>query len=153
MARRIPVTKLTCAPRVLLAEDDPDLRFLLSQGLEQAGFEVRAASDGHGIFELLRQSSPAGPPDVFVIDVCMPRMSGLDALRALRLGTLSQPVVLVTGLGEPAIRAEAMACGAAAVIEKPVDVEDLTEVVRLLAYRHRAELRGGSVGAAMRRAL
>lgn len=141
MVTRVPVTTVTSAPRVLLAEDDPELRYLLGQELTLAGFQVQAAADGDGVFDLLRRPSPVGPPDVFVMDVRMPRMSGLDALRALRLGTLSQPVVLVTGFAEPALHAEALASGASVVLDKPLDVGELTEMVRLLAQRYRADLR------------
>ena len=61
------------APAVLLVDDEPDLLELLTYSLEGAGFAVRTASDGAAALA----SALAEPPDVFVLDIMMPRMDGL----------------------------------------------------------------------------
>jgi CheY-like chemotaxis protein len=72
--------------RILVAEDEADIRDLLRLALEGAGREVRAVDDGQAALDLAR----AEPPHVLVTDLRMPRMDGLDLIRAFR--------------GEPALR-------------------------------------------------
>jgi DNA-binding response OmpR family regulator len=119
---------------VLLAEDDDELRGLFAKTLRDAGFEVHTAADGQEVLCVLSDAAreDAPMPDAIVMDVRMPRKSGLDVLRAIRTTGWSQPVVLVTGYGDPVLHAMAAELGAAVILDKPVDREDLVAVVELL---------------------
>lgn len=125
---------------VVLAEDDPELRYLLSRALRSSGFDVTDTDDGAGVFDALREAVEHGEqvPDVFVMDIRMPNRTGLEVLRGLRTAGWSQPVVLMTGFGDVDTSALAEAEGAAVVLDKPFDVEELIEIVRLVSMRHRA---------------
>ena len=63
-------------PRVLVADDDPDIRDLVAFKLTQAGFDVTCVGDGLDAWDVFVDS----PPDLFVLDVMMPGMSGVDLL-------------------------------------------------------------------------
>lgn len=67
-------------PSILVADDDPDIRDLVVFKLEQAGFEVRAVADGSAALTALEDLTP----DLVVLDVMMPGLSGLDVLRQIR---------------------------------------------------------------------
>ncbi len=119
--------------RVFLAEDDPLLRALFVETLIEAGFEVHSAADGLAM-ALLLSSPPGGHlPDVIVMDVRMPRVTGIDVLAELERRGLDVPVILVTGFGDAALYTKATAAGAVVVLDKPVEPEELATVVRLVA--------------------
>lgn len=121
-------------PHVLLAEDDPDLRRVLASGLSEAGFSVVSAGDGRALLRLLTAASRGEVPipDAFVMDIRMPRCSGLDVLGALRLADWRQPVVMITGLGDARVHEKAAEYGASVILDKPIDVEDLADVLDVL---------------------
>jgi two-component system C4-dicarboxylate transport response regulator DctD len=119
--------------RVFLAEDDPMLRTLFAETLVDAGFEVHTAADGVAM-ALLLSSPPDGQlPDVIVMDVRMPRVSGIDVLAELERRGLDMPVILVTGFGDPALYTQATSAGAVVVLDKPVGPDELATMVRLVA--------------------
>src|SRR5256885_5185767 len=106
--------------RVLVVDDDVDAREALATALSHAGYVVEVAADGS---EALAQLG-CWPADVVVSDVCLPGMSGVDLVQALRHRGLPQPVVLITGL-EPDLTSDAPALGAAACLHKPMTLEEL----------------------------
>jgi two-component system response regulator AtoC len=118
--------------RVLVAEDDPEMRRLVAALLRRAGHQVVEASNGMDILdqmESITQQENALPFDVIVSDIDMPGLSGLDVLAALRCSRWTTPVVLITALGDQETRAEACELGAMAVLNKPLDPEALRSVV------------------------
>lgn len=129
-------------PVVYLAEDDADLRMLLSSALEDAGFEVLTASTGHEMLRLLSAASSGHvlAPDAIVMDVRMPRCSGIDVLAALRLADWTQPVVIMTGFADPVLYDRAASFGASVILDKPVDARDLTDVIDVLLRLAHAEV-------------
>jgi CheY-like chemotaxis protein len=123
--------------RLLLAEDDRDLRDVLREVLEATGASVVTVADGKTALDALLGG---GSFDLAILDVGMPRMSGLDVLRAAaRSGELDRvPVVLITGFGDEELRDEALALGALEVMNKPLDAQDLHELIlRSTAGRRR----------------
>jgi CheY-like chemotaxis protein len=112
------------SPRLLLVEDDADLRDLLVLALEQKGYDVTSATNG---VEALVRLEFDPKPAVILMNLCMPVMPGgelLDALRAdPQLGRI--PVVILSGATVPA----AVARAADAVLAKPFDVDALGTVV------------------------
>ncbi|KYF93708.1 MULTISPECIES: response regulator [unclassified Sorangium] len=122
--------------RVLLAEDDRELRLLLATALRRDGYEVLEARDANHLLELMGDALVSGggaPADVVVSDIRMPGRSGLELLAGLRRDDWATPVVLITAFGDPETHAEAYRLGADAVLDKPLDVDDLRVVVQTLA--------------------
>ena len=121
-------------PLVFVAEDDADLRRMLCESLRDAGYDVLSASTGHEMLLLLTAASRAevAVPDVIVMDVRMPRCSGLDVLTALRLAEWKQPVIMITAFGDPSLHETAASCGASVSLDKPVDSDDLIDIIDVL---------------------
>lgn len=114
--------------RMVLADDHAAARQILRRHLSrQAGFEVVGeASDGRAALVVCLLARP----DVALIDLRMPIMDGLDVIRALGAAALEARLVLHTAApGEPAV-AEALAAGAAAVIDKAAPLAELLAAVR-----------------------
>ena len=119
--------------RILLAEDDADLRELLGSQLAADGHEVDEVADGRQFADWLAQwSDPAERDDrchVIISDIRMPGFSGLDILARLHRLQSTLPVILITAFGDPATRRLAASLGAVAVFDKPFDVDDLRTAV------------------------
>jgi DNA-binding response OmpR family regulator len=81
--------------RVLVADDSETILLLMRTRLELAGHEVKTASDGQEVTELVT-AGPEGVPDVLLLDAMMPRKSGIDALRELRDAGFQIPALIVS---------------------------------------------------------
>jgi DNA-binding response OmpR family regulator len=127
------------APRLLLAEDDDELRGLIARALRGAGIDVREARNGRELFEALVASVAsnvgAAPPDVVVTDLRMPGLSGLDVLQAVHGLALRVPVVVITAFGDAETHGAATAAGATVVLDKPFAIRDLLAHVNDLLQR------------------
>lgn len=119
--------------RVLLAEDDVDLRNLLAAALRRAGYSVLTAKDGQAMLSLFTEASQAAlpAPDVIVMDIRMPRYSGIELLAALRLASWTIPVILITGFGDEMTHCRARDFGAIAVLDKPLPAMELIQAVEM----------------------
>jgi EAL domain-containing protein (putative c-di-GMP-specific phosphodiesterase class I) len=117
---------------VLLVDDDHAVRRAYSVTLEKAGHIVEKAGDGEEALERLR----SGSFDVIVSDISMPRMGGLQFLRAVRERDLDVPVVLMTGGPELESAVHAVEYGALRYFTKPVEPAELLEAVRRAAALH-----------------
>ncbi len=119
--------------RLLLAEDDEELRELFCQALRSVDYAVLSAGSGSAMLRMFSAVSKGDlpAPDVIVMDVRMPEHSGLALLRALRLAEWRLPVLLVTGHPDEQIveRAGAYGVGAGAVLAKPVSAATLRQAV------------------------
>ncbi|MEY4577462.1 MAG: hypothetical protein RL701_2165 [Pseudomonadota bacterium] len=117
--------------RVLLAEDDHEMRRLLVGTLRRAHCEVTEARTGLQLSEQLARRREHTPPgfDLVISDIRMPGRSGLEALLLLRREDHTTPVILITGFGDPEVHAEAYRLGALAVFNKPFDLDDLHTLV------------------------
>jgi EAL domain-containing protein (putative c-di-GMP-specific phosphodiesterase class I) len=109
--------------RVLLVDDDPDLRELLTELLTDAGFVVSPYANGRAALEALQRDTF----DAVLSDVQMPDMDGLGLLRAVRAKDLDLPVVLFTGGPSLETAVEAVEQGALQYLTKPVSAEKLLE--------------------------
>jgi DNA-binding NtrC family response regulator len=126
-------------PRVLLVEDDDDLRGLLAQTLDKAGYDVTEAESGLGLLaglECTIWGDRSGAFDVIVADIQMPDLTALEALEASGSPGMDTPVVLMTAYGNADTRAEAHRLGALAVLDKPLDWEEFGSVVRTAVSTH-----------------
>ena len=114
--------------RVLLAEDNRELRRLLAAGLRKNGYLVTEAATGFDMLERLGDLTLRNEAfDLIISDVRMPGPTGLVAVEGLRHGTgrssSSTPVMLITAFGDAALHAEARRLGAV-VLDKPFDIDD-----------------------------
>lgn len=125
--------------RIVLAEDDDDMRMLLATRLRQDGFAVLEARDGSELSTLIdaaheaRSLTPETIVDLVISDARMPYQSGLDALAVLREKDVETPFILITAFGDTHTHSEAFRLGATAVFDKPFEVDDLcTAVINLV---------------------
>jgi DNA-binding NtrC family response regulator len=107
--------------RVLLVEDDAEMRALLEEEMREAGLEVCAAASGQEALARL----DAGPADVVVTDMEMPGMRGSDLLAAVRTRDPDLPVVIITAFGSIESAVEAVKAGAWHYVAKPFRIEQL----------------------------
>jgi CheY-like chemotaxis protein len=108
------------AHRVLIADDEPEILELLSEVLSDHGYEVCTASTGAGALEAV----PSFRPDVIVVDVTMPGLSGPEVLDGLRRSGSEVPVIAISG--HPGAAGE----GFFAVIAKPFDFSTIVRTVQ-----------------------
>ena len=123
------------APRVLVAEDQPEMRALLRRALQRRGYEVADAADGPGLIDAIVRgllAARAEVPDLIVTDVRMPGFSGLEVLARIRREGWSTPVILITAFGDAELHGDAARLGAARVLNKPFAMEDLIAAVEAL---------------------
>jgi two-component system, OmpR family, KDP operon response regulator KdpE len=116
--------------RVLLVDDDTTLRQTLGIGLRAAGHEVLIAADGRTALEAARDDRP----DIVVLDLGLPDLSGFDVLRKLRAWS-TVPVVVLSARAESSEKVEALDLGADDYVTKPFGMEELLARVRAAARR------------------
>ena len=118
---------------ILLVEDDPDIRHLVSYKLTKGGLDVVAVADGFAALRAAREN----PPDLVLLDVRMPRMSGLEVCRELRAGPLAPtvPIIMLTARSRPQDLEQGYAAGATEYIVKPFSPRDLQERVEAALAR------------------
>ena len=115
--------------RLLLAEDDYELRELLACVLRADGHEVVEARDGNELWQLLSKQDPAGPFALVVSDVRMPGLTAFDVLAKLQRAVAQTPVILITAFGDQTTHLRALRLGASRVFDKPFDCDELREAV------------------------
>lgn len=131
------------APRVLIADDDADLREELASLLSEDGYDVDEAADGNELLDALTTAG-AGPSerpsyDVILMDLMMPGFSGVDVLTALHTPPPRVPVVVMTGSEDDHLVRTAASLGAVAVFKKPFDLDDLrTALLNVVLHAERA---------------
>jgi CheY-like chemotaxis protein len=125
---------------ILIVDDYVDALEAWRLFLRAAGFEVRTAADGVTALE----EALANPPDLIVMDLELPRMSGLDVARALRERdeTRDIPLIVATGYSHAQVLAQSKDVGVDSVIVKPCDPDHLvSEITRLLESRRNGAAR------------
>lgn len=114
-------------PRIVIADDDFDVRDMLARIFETDGFEVQVASDGDMLVRLLDEDRRSGTdPDVLLLDHRMPYYTGLEVLDGLSVWGFHKPAILITAFAE--LVGDANALGAS-VLEKPFDPDTLRRMV------------------------
>ncbi len=115
-------------PKILVAEDERDIRELIGFTLRFAGFDVFLAKNGEEAVE----QAPQLRPDLIMLDVRMPKMTGYEACRALKSNpeTRSIPVVILSAKGQDGEIQEGIESGADHYIVKPFAPDELTSRVR-----------------------
>ena len=122
-------------PRVVIADDDPDIRRLVEMTVTNAGCDVTVASDGEEALERVRDSAP----DLVILDVLMPRMDGWEVARALKSdpATREVPVMFLTSRGQEHDVLEGFDSGAIDYMVKPFSPRELQVRVRAVLAKRR----------------
>ena len=109
------------SPKALVVDDDAEIREMLADYLTTQGFEVLTAANGLEALLRVKRERPAA----VVLDLTMPRLGGLETLKRIRAFHPAAKVVIVSGRLDDEVRRQALALGAAGVLEKPVALADL----------------------------
>jgi len=120
--------------RILVAEDDTNLRKLMCAVLRQSGFETLQAEDGVAALEVMDREHV----DLAVVDLMMPRMDGYELTRQLRSTWQALPILMVTAKQEPRDKRQGFIAGTDDYMTKPVDEEEM--VLRIKALLRRAQV-------------
>jgi two-component system, cell cycle response regulator len=139
--RDTSASKMSEAPAtVFVADDNPSILLGLDRALKARGYDVRTASTGSGVLRLMLEHPRT--PDLVLLDVMMPEMSGIDVLRALRRDErwADVPVVLITATNDGALPVSALRDGAVDFLTKPFRLDELLARVDAHVTRNR-ELR------------
>lgn len=123
---------------LLIAEDDPQIRYLVQTAAERSGcfHSIAAAPDGEVAWHTVRNVARGEQPDLIISDLMMPRMTGIDLIRALKRDPLTRhiPVAIITSSDVPNDREDALAAGACAFEPKPQGLERLTRLITSLRH-------------------
>ena len=122
-----PMEKLPTRTRVLVVEDDPLMRWALTETLRERGYEVSEGADAGEAETALR--GVATPFDVVFLDYRLPDASGLSLLPLIRERSPGSKVVVMTAFGNAQVVQEALCLGACTVISKPFDMTAVPELI------------------------
>ena len=127
-----PVTRLDHL-RILIAEDTPGLRHLISRLMKIAGVDVSTVANGQEAVEAVDQSIAAGEPfDLILMDVQMPVMNGFEATERLRRAGRNIPIIALTAGAMAGDREKCLAAGFDAYVPKPIDRGELLRTIATL---------------------
>jgi two-component system response regulator (stage 0 sporulation protein F) len=128
-----------CLAHILLAEDDDDMRTLLARSLCAKGYEVTQCRDGLEVLEHLAEHMLPDIPqhfDLIISDIRMPGFSGLEILEGFNEAVWFPPMILITAFGDRKTHDRARRSGAAAVLDKPFELDLLLAEVRQIVSFH-----------------
>jgi two-component system KDP operon response regulator KdpE len=118
--------------RILIVDDEPQMRRALRAGLRANGFEVLLAATGEEALDTI----PISRPDILLLDLMLPGIDGLEVVRQLREWT-RMPVIVVSARGEERAKVQALDLGADDYLTKPFGMDELLARIRV-ALRHAA---------------
>ena len=120
--------------RILLADDDYEMRALLALSLFRAGYKVVECPDGWRLLEHLEHYILLGSEDekvdLIISDIRMPGITGIEILRGMPQGEGYPPIILITAFGDKKTHRQAEQFGVAAIFDKPFEIDDLLAKVR-----------------------
>ena len=123
---------------LLIAEDDPHIRYFMEIAATRTGhFEsITLCADGEAALRAIRQAGAGGFPDLVLSDLSMPRMTGIELIRALKRDPVTRgiPVAIITSSDVPNDREDALAAGACIFEHKPAGLEALTALIDRIGH-------------------
>ena len=143
-------------PKILLVEDDKELSKIMQLELKHEGFDVYPVYDGRQALDEVSAKQQTEPYDLMLLDVMLPKVSGLEVLRKLRAqaetaNQKSVPIILVTARGETIDKVDGLNSGADDYITKPFKIEELFARINAVLRRTQAvvtklaELKNGTI--------
>lgn len=117
--------------RILVVDDEPNMRLGLKDNLEFEGYEVETAQDGQEGYE----KAKAGGFDLYMLDVMMPKLSGFDVCKKLRADNIQTPVIFLTARGDEIDKVVGLEIGADDYITKPFGLRELLARVKVILRR------------------
>jgi DNA-binding response OmpR family regulator len=120
--------------RVLVVEDDPDILRGLADNLTFESYEVVTATDGEAAYQLIHERKP----DLVLLDLMLPNLSGYELCRKVRSEGVATPIIMLTARGEEADRVLGLDLGADDYITKPFSVRELLARIRAVLRRSHA---------------
>jgi DNA-binding response OmpR family regulator len=120
--------------KILVAEDDPDIRDLLTFTLQFAGYEVKSVNNGEDAIRLARRDDP----DLILLDVRMPRMTGYEACSLIRADPMLAhiPILFLSAKGQDSEILAGLNVGAEEYLVKPFVPDQLTQRIRDVLKKH-----------------
>ena len=122
--------------KILVIDDEPPIRKLLRRGRGTQGYEVLDAPNGKTALQLLD-----GKPDLIILDLGLPDISGHELLRTIRARNDAVPIVVLSSRGDEAGKVQALDLGADDYVTKPFGMDELLARIRM-ALRHRLQVQG-----------
>jgi len=113
--------------KILVVDDDPEVRMATRDFLSSKGYEVVVAEGGREALRLL----DASPPDVVLLDVAMPDMDGMETLKRMVATHPAMPVIMVTANADIEITSKVLQLGAADYVPKPFDLDYLDQAISI----------------------
>lgn len=121
--------------RILIVDDEDDIRELLEFDVSQSGYFVDTAKDGiEGLNKALNNTY-----DLILLDVMMPKMNGFDVCKNIRQAKLAIPILMLTAKGTIDDKTEGFDCGADDYLVKPFDIQEVLLRIRVLLRRNNIE--------------
>jgi DNA-binding NtrC family response regulator len=112
--------------KILIADDEPNMIWALKRALTKEGYEVLSVENGEEAVKTFEEQEP----DLVILDLKMPKMDGMEALKAIKEINPKVPVMMITAHGTTKVAVEAMKIGALDYILKPFDIEELRMTIR-----------------------
>jgi len=127
--------------RILIVDDDDEIRELLEFDVSQSGYFVDTACDGmEGLNKALNNTY-----DLILLDVMMPKMNGFDVCKNIRQAKLAIPILMLTAKGTIDDKTEGFDCGADDYLVKPFDIQEVLLRIRVLLRRNSVEENNNSL--------
>ncbi len=117
--------------KIMVVDDEPDVRNVVARLLKRRGYEVEVCESAEEAIEKLRSGER---PDLLLMDLMMPGMSGIDACRLIKSDPELKdiPVVILTVMAEPETKEESASAGADAHVDKPINTQKLYDTIESL---------------------
>src|SRR5580765_6184721 len=117
--------------KVLIVEDEPDMILGLKDNFEFEGYEVITAADGTAGLDRARTTKP----DLVILDIMMPKLSGLEVCKTLRAEGFAAPIIMLTARGQEIDKVVGLELGADDYVTKPFSIRELLARVRAILRR------------------
>src|SRR5438128_11462164 len=117
--------------KILVVEDEPDMVLGMKENVEFEGYEVLTAADGISALERARSAKP----DLVVLDIMLPKLSGLEVCKTLRGEGFDKPIIMLTARGQEIDKVVGLELGADDYVTKPFSIRELLARVRAILRR------------------